>query len=619
MVIVVNKDYSIAQITPSTVYQGSNLANELTVFAPFSMSSYPAILCNFLLPSGEYLPSLIAFYAPDQPKGFGAWTAALPASVTALSGTVKVSFAFIGNGHTIDESTTPPTISGSGPVMTTDAAEFTVQATVPALPNLPDVDIYNQIIEALASILQRQPDWEQTTETAPDYIANKPPIVPVKNGQGEATGARVNGDLEVTGDLTIDGNNLNKLLDDKVDKIEPDSGRAVYVAVKSSGGTTTQTYINLSYDPADKKIPQYDSNGVLTTNTPNGFFSKDCVNVDFFNKNIPVQLLYDGATGVLSLADVNNNVLGSVDLPLEMTVSGAYYENGFLYLTFTNGETVSISLEDLLLPEWVSNLNNIPNGSGNVPPTADAVKSYVDNSAADAIKAEISGAAVVIPDDVSVINPVVNIVTLPTVSYLNVYGKNLLNAVTVTPYSSSNYPAQAVGNADGSVVWSQGIQYIRFSCFIPANSTVSFSFSWSSNGNDSISRVSFYGATISDSDLIRTTASSANTRDETFVTTSDIYNFVIFKNSPGAALTSTITLTNLTLSIGGDASFSPYTAPTTLSLNNGSGSASITSYTTLVPPSGTVTTMTATYARDSTKVINYLLSKIEELQNALTT
>ena len=621
MVIIINKDLSTLQVTPTTVYQGSNLASELTVFAPFSVSSYPAILCNFLLPSGKYLPSLIAFYAPEQPNGFGAWTTTLPASVTALSGTVKVSFAFIGASHTIDKSTTPPTVSGSGPIMTTEAAEFTVQATVSALPDLPapDGDIYAQIISSLASILQRQPDWTQDSTSAPDYIKNKPPIVPLKNGQGEATGARVNGDLEVTesltvdgdleviGDLTIDGNNLDELLDTKVDKISPDNaGTYVYVVEKYNGVITNKS-LPAKIIATPEAIPLYDASGRLTTKYPSSY-SDDCVNVGYFKEKTATRLLYDGSTGVLSLADANDNVLGWVDLPLEMTVSGARYEDGFLILTFTNGETVRISLKELMLPAWVTDLNNIPSGSENVPPTAEAVKEYV----APVVRNTVTGTAFVVDDYAENINN--NYISASTAANVNIYGQNLLDPSKFTASSGESY----ISVSGNEITWKAGAKYeLGCNVFIPKGSTVLLLYDWDATSGDASDGPGVH----------RLVRAEDGTLDKIvlgtpFVAQYDYRRLILYKTSVSTALVGDVKITNLSLSYALNEPYTPFVGKRPLQLSAGqsqtvdldefNGFVTIISETTDVP-------VTLQYTRDLSKTIDNLSKKIADLQNAIAT
>ena len=151
MIIAVNRDGTIATVTPSVVYQGSNQASELAVFAPFSIANYSAVTANVELPSGEILAPLLVLPTETQPTGLGAWSALLPASVTALSGTVKVSLCFYGSGYTIDESTGE--VTGSGIKIPTEVAEITVRATVPSLPVDPAPNIYEQILSAYSALV----------------------------------------------------------------------------------------------------------------------------------------------------------------------------------------------------------------------------------------------------------------------------------------------------------------------------------------------------------------------------------------------------------------------------------------------------------------------------------
>lgn len=608
MVIIINKNLSTLQVTPTTVYQGSNLASELTVFAPFSVSNYPAILCNFLLPSGEYLPSLIAFYTAEQPDGFGAWSVTLPASVTAVSGTVKVSFAFISASHTITPGANEneaPTISGSGPIMTTEAAEFTVQASVPALPDIqPSGNVYEDIISSLASILRRHPDWTENATTDPSYIANKPPITPVKNSGGVLTGAEVEGNLEVTGSLTVGGDSLGALLDEKLDKITPSNLGTYLYSVEKYNGVTTNGYVKAAILPTADAVALYDSNKNLATGSP--IYSADCVNLGFFNQHIPIQLLYNGTTGILSLADINNNVIGSVDLPLEMTVSGAEYSDGNLVITFTNGETVSIPLEDLILPDWVTNLNNIPSGSENVPPTAEAVQEY----AAPVVRNTVTGTALVVDDYAENINN--NYISASSPATVNIYGKNLINPAQVTAYSGATY----ISVSGNEITWKAGARFrVAYDVSIPKGSTVLLLCDWNALSGASTDAAGNFR-------MVRGNTEDFIFPNTPFVANYDYQKLYLYKTSPSTNLVGDVKITNLSLSYAISDPYTPFVGKQTLQLSAGqsqtvdldefNGFATIISETTDVP-------VTLQYTRDLSKTINNLSKKIADLQNAIAT
>lgn len=103
-----------------------------------------------------------------------------------------------------------------------------------------------------------------------------------------------------------------------------------------------------------------------------------------------VKLTYVGATGVLSLLDEDNNVLSSVDLPLELLIQSGYYDsqNKNIVLVLANQDTIVIPVADILngvaTQEWV-NLqlqNYVQKQSGKGLSTNDFTNEYkekVDN------------------------------------------------------------------------------------------------------------------------------------------------------------------------------------------------------------------------------------------------
>lgn len=279
MFIIVNKDFSLANITPSTVYQGSNLANELAIFAPFSVSSYSAVEIAFMLPSGEYLTPSLAFPSAEQPDGFGVWSMLLPASVTAIPGTVRLSLSFIGAGNA---------------KMVTEAAEFTVAASVPSvMPDTPSQGIYDQILSYIAEVLNRKPNWLQTNPNADDYIANKPPVVATRGPNGEVDGAAVDGDL-IARSLTVGGVGF----DEKLNKATS-SGTAVY-AVEGS----TQRLIGASGTVQNAGgVPLYTGDNTLRTQDPS--YPTDAVNLRYLQDQLRSKVLPTWVTNIATASGTN--------------------------------------------------------------------------------------------------------------------------------------------------------------------------------------------------------------------------------------------------------------------------------------------------------------------------
>lgn len=139
MQIIVNKDLSISAIEPQIVYQGSTNAAYISVFAPFSVSSYGAIELYFELPSGEVLKPYTAFGVPQEGTPFGVWSAPIDDRVTQMPGYVSVSMCFIGQTEQFDNGVKLNTR------LTTEAARFRVEkGIIPSLPPVP-MRIYTKI------------------------------------------------------------------------------------------------------------------------------------------------------------------------------------------------------------------------------------------------------------------------------------------------------------------------------------------------------------------------------------------------------------------------------------------------------------------------------------------
>lgn len=525
MFIVVNKNFTLANITPSTVYQGSNLANELAIFAPFSVSSYSAIEIAVMLPSGEYLTPSLAFPSAEQPDGFGAWSMLLPASVTAIPGTVRLSLSFIGANNA---------------KMVTEAAEFTVAASVPSvMPETPSQDIYDQILGYVSEVLNRKPNWSQTNPNADDYIANKPPIIAEKNTNDETIGARVTGEL-FADDLTVDGVNFNAKLD------KATANRTSVYAVEGS----TQKLIETSaFAQAPGDVAVYSDTTTLRTQDPS--YSLDAVNLRYLQEQ----------------------------------------------------------LRNKVLPTWVSNLKapNI-NATTTIPPTSGAVIRY----ASPAIIGEQSGTAILVDDfsDISGQTPIT--VTAPEgVTSISVYGKNLFDMSKVTAQVGS-----VVADGD-SLVWTTaagaiGTFVLKCPISIPANVAFSFSLNWvPSSTSDALGRLRFYNGNTE----IGSTPTGATSG--TFIFDQPVTQINIYKNPSNTALSAPVTISQPTVNIGTLASYTDYKQPVVRNVPNGdvTFAAPYSDGITVIP--NTPAVISASYTRDSTKVINKLFELIAELQDAL--
>ena len=571
MIIVINKDFSVAKINPSTVYQGSNLANELTIFAPFSVISYPTIVINATLPSGEKLAPLAAFRSPgastELPEGLGVWSMALPSVLTDLSGELKLSLSFYGAKYYLDTSVSPPEIkidsasNGSAVIMTTGEISITVRSSNQPLPSAaPAANIYGQILGFLSSLSENglRPSWTASADD-PKYIENKPPIT------SDANGTNVEGNLRVSGDLSA---------------------------------------VSFQIDTVDES----DGNSAI--------------NLEYFNEKSAKGLKYIAENGHLYLTTADGTELAYVDLPLELTVSGAYYDDSTksLVINFTNGSTANIPLSSLL-PEWTQDINTTNAAQKATPPTTEAVKNYVDTTAANAIRANVSGPAIVL-DDVSSLDSNIKITTSPKISSLKLFTRNIADISKATAYGSGQVSApepNEYGTIDQPwIEWiAGGTYYVQIPMYIPEGCTVSYSFEWEpDNSADVFKRTMFVsssGGTVFD---------KLSTRG-TFVASSDIYGMRIYKDVPGTGLSGNVSINNICVSLTNYAEYTPFAIPMTIDLSNGALEDTVENNydnLTLVPPAGSgKVTVSAQYTRDSTLVINKLEKQIAALQTAIAT
>lgn len=649
MFIIVNKDFSIAKIVPSTVYQGSNNANELAIFAPFSVSSYAVVEVAVMLPSGEYLdPPLPAFPTETQTNGIGAWSVLLPSTVTAEPGTVKFSMTFF----------------GAKSKMVTEAAEITVQASVPTPPPTePDEEIYEKIYQSLSSILQRHPDWNQGDPTQPDYISNKPPIEATKNNAGELVGAKVSGQIEVTGAIN--------------------AGIANVIGAINAGSANVTGAINARQISATTMSMTTGTVQGVNINNPS-----EIVNVQalfgVLNNLSGAKLSYNANNGVISLLNGNDETISTIDLPLESTVSGAEYNEATqkLVITFTNGSTAYIPLADLILPDWVTNLDTIPSGSGTVPPTADAVKNYAvpiktNNSAIPRVYAVTNGRQTTLevnnpllppnsggegyiagyrPTGQLLCEPPINPKEAVNLEFLNQNaasalslsktGKGILiddlsplfRTITfssVGTYKMYNSNLADIGNASAAagevgyenneatdydtIEWKNGRFFVLIPVNIPAGVECSFAFDWASTVAERGNVRFVYNGDINDTSGTISVTTENNRHFGTSTPTKNVTALQISKNSSSDSFTGSVLISNLCVTLGNTAVCERYKTPVDVTVTS--------TQKTYTPPTnyGVVTFISTNsnislkYNADPVKVIDRLNQRIAALEKAIAT
>ncbi len=147
MIFISNAQGTIQATLPSPIYQGSNLANEVVLIAPFAQTNQ--VDCAITLPNGaRLLPILLTavenFSAQgltdSDGKNLSAWSADIPETVTEFSGDAQIQFRIYTSNQGISTSSTG----------------FNIQKGVaPILPDSPTADVYNEILQTLANINEK--------------------------------------------------------------------------------------------------------------------------------------------------------------------------------------------------------------------------------------------------------------------------------------------------------------------------------------------------------------------------------------------------------------------------------------------------------------------------------
>lgn len=259
-----------------------------------------------------------------------------------------------------------------------------------------------------------------------------------------------------------------------------------------------------------------------------------------------------------------------------------------------------------------------------VAASAEETRDYVDTTAANAIRANVSGPALVL-DDVSSLNPDIVIETSPQISSLNLFTRNIANPFATTAYSTTAQPGsvRTDGTYEGGeitghvLIWEKGTFYLKIPVYIPEGCTVSFGLDWEAGGDDKISKIVFTEQAVSN------VVYTSNNMQGTFKASKNIHNMLIYKETPGEPLRKPISIYHPYVSLTSSTEYKPFAYFDPVPLSDGRYEGLIEGNfdnLTLVPPEGSgKVTVSARYTRDSTLVINKLEKQIAALQTAIAT
>lgn len=345
MQIIVNKDFSISQVEPSTVGQGSVNGAVISVFAPFSVGQYSAVKIYAELPNGEVLEPIAAFPIPSDSLGFGAWSVLVGGALTKYPGQVKIQLVFLATGEDSQPST--------------GIATFTVaEGITPELPRTPDSNVYNDLLINIGELRsyfsslfnQLPPSWVTNVsnpsdpDTPPTAKAVYTFVSSIVNSLaetlaeelGEESTARENADTA-----------LGQRITDEVAAVENRLGESMQtlISIESNARETADNEIK---DLA-VGIPTYDeTTGKITFETLSGRYTT----IDLILMSMLTNVRFDEA---------NNEIV-------------------FSFRTHEGVESeVRVPLGDLTLPAWTTNVNTTNPKQLSVPPTTQAVKNAVSS------------------------------------------------------------------------------------------------------------------------------------------------------------------------------------------------------------------------------------------------
>lgn len=153
MVFVSNSQGTLTKVISSPIYQGSSLANEIVLLAPFPASN--AVTVGFTLPNGIPLESKIMTpvslrdidVANEVGQGYNAWVLTMEAPATEFVGLVSVYFTIYAGFVSVGGALKPS-------YLTTSASSFEVtQGGYPDnTPTLDDTTVWDEILAALSAI-----------------------------------------------------------------------------------------------------------------------------------------------------------------------------------------------------------------------------------------------------------------------------------------------------------------------------------------------------------------------------------------------------------------------------------------------------------------------------------
>lgn len=268
MIFIINAQGTTKGVLYEPVYQGSNGANQIILVAPFAQNVSPTVA--FTLPNGIQTEPLLMtpfqdttgeiLYDADK-NAYNIWSADIEYPITEFAGVVDVQFTLY---------------LGSRKVLGTYTSAFEVGKGVPtSLPEVPSIDVYEQILDYLSSI---NADTNEAVSKAISYIRYIAPEDKLTPADVTATGGTHKGTFTVEGMTEyLDESNLSnpnavgnrdELFYQNTENTKPDPvGFVIDLGEEKDVGLVQAYYFQIAWESTVKCYVSLDNSVYTLTDT----------------------------------------------------------------------------------------------------------------------------------------------------------------------------------------------------------------------------------------------------------------------------------------------------------------------------------------------------------------
>ncbi len=171
MIIIANADGSLPSVKPSSVYQGSNLANEIVFIGEFANGS--TVTVAYQLPNGAYTEESYLNFLENIDNKYNVWIGKINGVVTEKSGLVTAQIFVYPGGYTKEGTYLSPRIA-------TYSVTFNVNTGVLTDDKIEDISTIEELKNYLANILNNYNEFKENTNSILKIVPTN-----LRNGNGK--------------------------------------------------------------------------------------------------------------------------------------------------------------------------------------------------------------------------------------------------------------------------------------------------------------------------------------------------------------------------------------------------------------------------------------------------